>query len=120
MATTFPAPVTCTRHGRQWRVEWSGRAAHVRHGVGMLHLAVLIANPAVEISALDLVAGVAGLTGTAELPERSAERARLAVGRAIRRALASVEAAEPVVGAHLRGAVRTGAYCCYRPGWYAR
>ncbi len=44
-----------------------------------------------------------------------AERARLAVGRAIRRALAHVEQVDPVVGAHLRAAVHTGRLCSYRP-----
>jgi len=44
-----------------------------------------------------------------------AERARVAAGRAIRRALAAVERADPVIGAHLRAAVHTGARCWYRP-----
>src|SRR5439155_24717220 len=34
------------------------RSATVEHYVGMFHLAVLIANPGVEIAAIDLVAGV--------------------------------------------------------------
>ncbi len=164
--TPSSVPAACTRRGRQWRVELGGRAVHVTHGVGMLHLAVLIANPGAEVAALDLVAGVAGLTRAAdaglpgaqpvldrtatrqyrqrlaELPQESrerdwlvaeltantrlggrsrsftdeAERARLAVGRAVRRALANLERADPVIGAHLRRSVHTGIRCWYRPG----
>jgi hypothetical protein len=43
------------------------------------------------------------------------ERARIAVGRAIRRALAHIEHADPVIGAHLRATVHTGIRCWYRP-----
>jgi hypothetical protein len=57
-----PAQVaTCTRHGRNWRIEVAGRAVLVDHSVGLLHLAVLTANPGVEIAAIDLVAGVDAL-----------------------------------------------------------
>ena len=43
------------------------------------------------------------------------ERARLAVGKAIRRAINRIEAADPLIGRHLRDAVRTGRSCSYRP-----
>jgi hypothetical protein len=45
----------------------------------------------------------------------STERARLAVGRAIRRAIARVEQADARIGAQLRHAVHTGVRCSYRP-----
>src|SRR5439155_11556152 len=48
----------CTRQGPRWQVGLGGRSATVEHYVGMFHLAVLIANPGVEIAAIDLVAGV--------------------------------------------------------------
>jgi hypothetical protein len=145
---------------------------HVEHSVGMLHLAVLLANPGTEIPAIELVAGVTALAhaarGTTTQPvldtatvrryrqrlaelgepdgdrdgdrrrdERGwllaelaantrpggrarafaddAERARLAVSRAIRRAVGHLDHADPAIGSHLRGAVHTGIRCWYRP-----
>jgi hypothetical protein len=175
-----PAAV-CVRQGREWRIEWRRRTAVVRHSVGMLHLAVLIANPGNEIHAVDLVAGVGALgaggggprvseqplldhaamleyrqrldrlresideletTGERAAAERarterdwllaelsgatgvsgrtrrfpdSGERARIAVGKAIRRALTQIGEIDPVISGHLRGTVHTGIRCCYRP-----
>jgi hypothetical protein len=169
-----------TRQGVRWRIDLGPRSVLVDHSVGLLHLAVLTANPGVEIAAIDLAAGVAAL-GAAGNRSRSAqpvldraavtqyrqrlsrldeeiddlvadgdpeaaakaraerdwllaelsanaglggrgrtfadgrERARLAVGRAIRRAFGHVERADTVIGVHLRAAVHTGAHCWYRP-----
>jgi hypothetical protein len=54
-------PATCVREGRLWRVEHEYRSVLVPHSVGMLHLAVLLANPGDEIPCVDLAAGVANL-----------------------------------------------------------
>jgi hypothetical protein len=54
-------PARCIREGRDWRIELGGRGVVVAHSVGMLHLAVLMANPEVEIPAIELVAGIAGM-----------------------------------------------------------
>jgi hypothetical protein len=62
----------------------------------------------------ELTAGTA-LGGRARAFTDERERARIAVGRAIRRALGQIERAGTVVGAHLRSAVHTGMYCCYQP-----
>jgi hypothetical protein len=170
----------CTRQGRRWRIELGRRSTVVEHSIGMLHLAVLIANPGYEIPAVDLAIGVAvlgnaaaagespqpildqvakreyrhrlsrlrveiddfeardeseragraraeeewlmaeiaGATGiggrTRRFPD-NAERARLAVGKAIRRALTRIEQADALIGAHLRSSVHTGVRCSYRP-----
>lgn len=62
------------------------------------------------------LASATGLGGrTRSFPDQG-ERARVAVGKAIRRALARIEDADPVVGGHLRQAVHTGARCSYWPG----
>jgi hypothetical protein len=174
-------PVTCIRQGRDWRVEAGGRGIEVGHSVGMLHLAVLIANPGQEIPAAELVAGLAALARDAERaaeseqplldeeavreyrdrvealnaeigelesggePERAAparaerewlvaelarntgiggrarsfpdgaERARIAVGKAIRRAVARIAESDPAIGEQLRQTVHTGVRCSYRP-----
>jgi hypothetical protein len=45
----------------------------------------------------------------------NAERARIAVGKAIRRALDRITEADPVIGAELRRTIQTGGNCCFRP-----
>lgn len=65
--------VTCTRHGRRWRIQLGARAAFVDQSVGMLHLAVLTANPEVEIPAIDLAVGLDTLARTASSGDRSAQ-----------------------------------------------
>jgi hypothetical protein len=177
------AVAECHRAGRKWRLAWRNRSVLVQDGIGLVHLAVLIANPRQEILAADLVAGLAGLSGatgdvgaahpvldheaiaeyrnrlkrldaeigqleSADDPSRSSwlgraraerdwlvaqlssaaglagrtrsfpdqpERARVAVGKAIRRALARVTEADAVIGEHLRQTVRTGVRCSYWP-----
>ncbi|MDP9799724.1 hypothetical protein J2S43_008236 [Catenuloplanes nepalensis] len=54
-----------------------------------------------------------GLSGRIRRFAGNEERARIAVGKAIRRAVERVTAADPVIGAHLRATVSTGIRCCY-------
>ena len=170
----------CHRAGRRWRLAVRNRAVVVEDSIGMVYLAVLIANPCQEIRAAELVAGLAALGsaagdgGTAqpvldheamseyrnrlkrldaelrELEtdddgERAArvraerdwlvaqlasvtglggrprsfsdegERARVAVSKAIRRAIGRITAADAVIGEHLSQTVRTGMRCSYWP-----
>ncbi|GAA3815742.1 hypothetical protein GCM10022226_40630 [Sphaerisporangium flaviroseum] len=63
---------------------------------------------------IDEVAGATGLAGRLRPFTGSPERARIAVGKAIRRALDAITAADPGIGAELRATVETGARCCYR------
>jgi hypothetical protein len=182
-AGSVPAGVRaeCSRVGRGWRVALQDRSAVVENSIGMLHLAVLIANPRQEIRAADLVAGLATLGGAAgdsgaaqplldhaaideyrhrlkrldteidrlepdDDTDRAAqaraerdwivaqlaaatgfagrtrafpgqdERARVAVGKAIRRAIVRITQADPVIGEHLHQTVHTGVRCSYWPG----
>jgi hypothetical protein len=170
------------RHGRRWTLHWYGRSAEVEHGIGMLYLCVLVAQPGKDIPAVDLAAGqmndshvradaalgptqpviddharrtyrrrlnqlerairdadggpdeqrlarlrqehawiTAELTTTTGPGRRrraftgNAERARIAVGKAIRRALGRITDADPVLGAELRRTIHTGGNCCFRP-----
>lgn len=170
--------VTCARHGNAWLLDDGERSVIVEHSVGMLHLAVLLANPDHDIPCVDLAAGVAavhavtdrsrhqvldeaairqyrrrieelsaqvddlenrgeteraltsrteldwlvaelasatGISGRAREFSDNGERARLAVSRAIRRAIARIHRADPHIGEHLRQGVRTGVRCSYRP-----
>jgi hypothetical protein len=65
-----------------------------------------------------LVAQLASTTGfggrVRSFPDEG-ERARVAVGKAIRRALARIAEADPVLGDHLRQTVHTGVRCSYWP-----
>jgi len=171
----------CSRAGRDWRLALGDRSVLVENSIGMLHLAVLIANPRQEIRAADLTAGLAVLSGAAgdgeaaqplldheaiaeyrhrvklldaEIDQREpgsdagraararaerdwivaqlaaaagfggrtrsfpaqGERARVAVGKAIRRAIVRITQADPVIGEHLRQTVHTGVRCSYWPG----
>lgn len=159
------------RHGRRWRVALAGRSVVVDNLVGLLHLAVLLANPEQEIPAVELAGGATALLGhtstatrsaqplldqtairqyrarVARLRERAddsgdrseydwlvgqlsaasglggrtrgftddAERARIAVGKAIRRAIDRIAEADADIGMHLRDCVHTGMRCVYRP-----
>jgi tetratricopeptide (TPR) repeat protein len=171
----------CTRQGRSWRVVLGSRSVLVEHSIGLLHLAVLIANPGQEIPAIDLAAGVeavssgttggggsaqpildrvavkeyrnrlsqlsdeidelearddtsraaearaerdwliAALSGASAIGERTRhftddpERARIAVGKAIRRAITRIAEADAVIGGNLRSRIRTGIRCSYWP-----
>ncbi|MFC0066034.1 hypothetical protein ACFFQW_19745 [Umezawaea endophytica] len=178
MGMALPQPargaLVCTRTGRRWRLELGERAVVVDDSVGVRYLATLVANPAVEIPAIELadgcvpevrtaqpvlddaalrqyrqrlaqlreeiaeaeaahqearvarlradadwladeLRGSTGLGGRARQFADNPERARIAVGKAIRRALDRVAAADPVLGEHLRGSVQTGMRCCYQP-----
>jgi hypothetical protein len=61
------------------------------------------------------LAATTGLGGRNREFGNAEERARIAVGKAIRRALTYVEAADPVIGRRLRDSVHTGVRCCYLP-----
>jgi hypothetical protein len=168
---------SCVRSGQQWLVRYGRRRALVRHSVGMAYLAVLLANPGRDVSAVDLAAGLsglhraaaeaqpvldrvaveryrerveelraridrlksdgrsdqaaeataerdwllaelasaAGLAGRARAFSNEHERARLAVGKAIRRTVAAVDRVDAVIGAHLHSGLHTGVRCSYRP-----
>jgi hypothetical protein len=61
------------------------------------------------------LAGNVGIGGRSRRFVDNAERARVAVGKAIRRAIARVEESDPGLGRHLRETVHTGRQCSYRP-----
>ncbi|MBO3746098.1 hypothetical protein J5X84_08480 [Streptosporangiaceae bacterium NEAU-GS5] len=65
---------------------------------------------------LDELAAATGMGGRARQFADNQQRARLAVGKAIRRALNRITEADPILGAELRATVHTGVRCCYRPG----
>ncbi len=60
-------------------------------------------------------ATAAGFAGRTRSFPGQEERARVAVGKAIRRAMVRITQADPVIGEHLRQAVHTGVRCSYWP-----
>ncbi|NUT11552.1 MAG: hypothetical protein HOQ38_13860 [Nonomuraea sp.] len=56
-----------------------------------------------------------GIGGRARPFTGTDERARIAVGKAIRRAISRVSATDRAMGEELRAGVHTGVRCCYRP-----
>ncbi|GAA3440893.1 hypothetical protein [Planomonospora venezuelensis] len=64
---------------------------------------------------IDELASATGLAGRARNFTDNEERARVSVGKAIRRAVARIAAADPIIGEELRTTIRTGRLCCYQP-----
>ena len=62
------------------------------------------------------LASAAGFGGRVRSFPDQGERARVAVGKAIRRALTRITEADPILGDHLRQTVQTGVRCSYWPG----
>jgi hypothetical protein len=65
---TAPSRASLRHEGEAWAFDYEGRAVHVRDTKGVRYLATLIANPGLEIHAIDLVGG----------PGRGTESARTA------------------------------------------
>ncbi|MEV0617372.1 hypothetical protein AB0I81_28890 [Nonomuraea sp. NPDC050404] len=61
------------------------------------------------------LASATGIGGRARPFAGTEERARIAVGKAIWRAVTRIAQADEVIGQELRATVRTGARCCYLP-----
>jgi hypothetical protein len=64
---------------------------------------------------IDELTAATGLGGRPREFAGNEERARVAVGKAIRRAVKRIADADPVIGAELTATVLTGRRCCYRP-----
>jgi tetratricopeptide (TPR) repeat protein len=69
-----PADAELVREGDVWRVAYEGRVLRVRDAKGMRHLALLLANPGVELHAVDVAMAAEGAA-----PARSAEGEGLSV-----------------------------------------
>jgi hypothetical protein len=61
------------------------------------------------------LASAVGLGGRLRRAGSPAERARVSVTRALRSAIARMSGANPALGRHLDGTVRTGVFCSYAP-----
>jgi tetratricopeptide (TPR) repeat protein len=161
-----PEPATATasaqmrREGALWRFQFEERSLHIRESKGVRCLAVLLANPGVEVHSIELadprakdayrrrldelqedlreaesfndterasrareeielltkeLADAVGLGGRDRGTASNAERARVAVTKAIRATLKRIGEMDANLGQELTATIRTGTYCCYEP-----
>ncbi len=100
--------------------EYRDRLAQLRDRIEELEAAGDLEQAAEAGAERDwLVAELGATTGLGGRPRafpNGEERARIAVGKAIRRAILRIGAADGLIGDHLRRTVHTGVRCCYWPG----
>nr|BFE81783.1 hypothetical protein GCM10020093_043840 [Planobispora longispora] len=65
---------------------------------------------------IDELESATGLAGRIRNFPENGERARVAVGKAVRRAIGRIASADPILGEELRLTIRTGRLCSYQPG----
>jgi hypothetical protein len=117
-----PMVATCARAGQQWRIQYGRRSLLVSNSTGMAHLSALLTKPGLDVPAVELAAGprapsavAVGHGERAGGNSKEAERARLAVSKAIRRAINAVAQLDEQIGSHLHDSVKTGTRCSYLP-----
>ena len=106
------SPHIFRRDGDFWTIAFADRVVRMRDMRGLHYLAQLLRNPGLEFHANDLVALC---SGKAPAAERHAERARVAVTKAIKAALDKIAANHEPLGAHLAATIRRGYFCAYVP-----
>jgi hypothetical protein len=103
----------------QARREYRRRMARLDAEIGDLQASGDSDRAALSIAEREWLAGeLAAATGAGGRPRNFAsdeERARIAVGKAIRRALDRIAKADTGIGAHLRTTITTGLRCSYQP-----
>jgi tetratricopeptide (TPR) repeat protein len=91
-AEAGPDRLRLRRDGQDWVLTMGGRTTRLRHSKGLAQLAVLLANPSREISAIELAGGIPTPAARAPVLDQTAKRAyrqRLAeLDGALRRAAA--------------------------------
>jgi hypothetical protein len=106
------------REGEYWSLGFAGQTISLRDTRGVCYLVALLRAPGHRLHAVDLRAGAGanrdGRRGARAI-EGEPERARLAVTKGIKSALARVARAHPALGRHLMTTVRCGYFCSYLP-----
>ncbi len=104
------------REGEYWLIAYSGTVCRLPDGKGLRHLAMLLAHPGKQFSALTLFDASGGRRrSTTVSPDRAIEQARVNVTRALRAAVRRIAVAHPRLGAHFERTIRTGNFCAYLP-----
>jgi len=98
------------REGDYWTIAYESRVIRLHDAKGLRYLARLLRQPGRPVHVTELAEGGAPTAKGADL-----ERARLAVTKAIKAALARIDAAHPELGRHLTATVRRGYVRVYLP-----
>jgi hypothetical protein len=103
------------RAGDTWTIAFQGEAVRLPDSQGLRYLAALLGHPWERIPVRALHATAQSMTRSRRRQPISAERARLAVTKAIKTALARIAIVHPTLARHLGATVRRGHFCCYIP-----
>jgi hypothetical protein len=98
------------REGEYWTIAYEGQVIRLHDAKGLVYLARLLRQPGQPVPVTEFAERSAGAADHASL-----ERARLAVTKVIRIALAHIAAAHPALGQHLSATIRRGYSCVYLP-----
>ena len=109
-AGSSPAAHLFRRDCDYWTIMYEGHVLRLRDTKGLRYLARLLHQPGEPAHVAELAGVVRAATNRADL-----ERARLAVTKAMKAALARIEVAHPELGRHLAATVHRGYACVYRP-----
>lgn len=106
--------------GEYWTVEYAGAVIRLRDAKGLQYLAYLLHRPGRHFTALDLTRRVAGGTHSPDGAAGGAggveaERARSAVGKRLRAAVAKIHASHLPLGRYLAVSIHIGHRCAYLP-----
>jgi hypothetical protein len=99
------------QEGDYWSIVYEGREVRLRDAKGLRYLAILLRHPGERIAAGTLLAETAPVRAAVV----DAERARLAVTKALKAALMRIAVRAPALGRHLAATVRRGYACSYTP-----
>jgi hypothetical protein len=109
-----------------WTIVYSGQVLRLRDTVGVRHLAQLLWHPYREFHALELIGALppsghpgrrrsATKSPDVEPDQAQAERARIAVAKALKRVLERLRPGHPALADHLSMSLKRGYVCAYRP-----
>jgi hypothetical protein len=97
------------REGEYWTIVYENQTIRLHDAKGLIYLARLLRQPGHPVHVTELA------EQSVDADHASVERARLAVTKAIKVALARIAAVHPGLGRHLIVTVRRGYSCVYLP-----
>jgi hypothetical protein len=116
--------------GEYWTIAYEGALLRLRDAKGLRYVAHLLHHPGEWFSAVELLrtgrgipdggAGVETESGGSAIDPVRLERARSAVTKRIRAALAKIRSHHPPLGRYLLATIKTGQTCAYLPDDAAR
>ncbi|MGH7819970.1 MAG: hypothetical protein ACREQ9_09365, partial [Candidatus Binatia bacterium] len=102
------------QEGESWVVGYQGTVSRLRDGKGIRFLAHLIRHPGADFLPGDLAVAAGAALQVAEAP--ATDQTRVNLTKTIKATIEKIATANPPLGSHLRGAVRTGKVFRYAAG----